>query len=228
MDLITRHTTIILKKGKPEASGVFVKINQGYFLISTAHQYWNNKTADFDFVYDQNPITMAGNHIYNSKNDDERYDLDFAVLKIDNRIVRDFMSDNDFYDLESETLNQNSNIIKFHLHGFLANKVKFEISQKIIRSFEYSFLNIIHPKELSFFFYIDYQIRKVGTERTGRSRGPTPKGCSGAGIWAITSERLHLIGLLVEYDSTSSLLKAVKIQTIKDFIIAQFLQEKKE
>ncbi len=213
-------TCLILKKNIPEASGVFVKYNNFFFVISSAHQFWENEKTDFYFVYQTKIFPLIGYQIYNNKESNPAIDFDYSITKLSDSIIAE-MDKNDFYDLNIDLRFYEKSIINYFFSGFLVNKVKVGVKGKKIERFKYAFNDLIEGKELGAFFYIQFNRRKSFL-KANRSIAPIPKGCSGTGIWANVDSEPILIGLLLEYDPKDCKIKALKIQFIVNRIIEGF------
>lgn len=211
------YTTLILKENEPEATGLFVKYSSKYFILSTAHQFWNNDKTDFKFTYANSTIAITAQHYYMNPKEESEDDLDFSQNELSHEVVLKKMDMEDFYDLKSE-LPRGLNILENnYIFGFLANRYHFKNGALFHEPFEFYF-NEPKFEEPSSFFSIKYKRRKVFLKRFKRSVGPIPKGCSGCGIWNLNSPRAVLIGMLTEYNANRAEIKALKIPVVTNFI----------
>jgi len=212
-----KYTTLIIRDNKPDSTGLFIKYKNKYFILSTAHQFWENNKTNFGFLINGEQLSFAGNHHYMNRETGVEKDFDFSLLEVESNFFNGLLGANNFYDIGTQAGDLTSEKHKYYLFGYPA-KVKIEMSKRITYPFRLIFDEINFSKTGSPFYHVNYSRKKVFLNANKRSMGPIPRGCSGSGVWNIKNPSPILIGIMQEYDSNKSKIRVLKLDVVRNFI----------
>lgn len=197
----TCHYLVIDDRGnpKPYGSGVFVKIQDFYFLLTAAHVVDNKMEDIYIGIAKHILLKLGGEYTTNiapGHRDDDK--LDIAILKLSDEAVEKIGDTYQF--LSEEELGINHEIKELPMYqsiGFPASKSKYNTFKKSIVSnpFIYTTMpakqNIYDELKSPIFsnLIVHYEKEKVFDYKTGQYQtGPDPFGISGSGLWFIPSQ----------------------------------------
>ena len=201
----TKENNVVI----PHASGVFIKVEDFYFLFTAAHvtdDYHHNDI--FIRIDNKTSRKLGGKWTVNDPKDKRETDrIDTAVLKLDEISIEKVKATYEFLDISEVGINHNFELMsEYQLVGFPASQSKYNKSKNEIKS--KSFLFTTMPAEKAIYeelkcedftnFIVKYHKKKVEDYKTGKLQtGPDLYGISGSGLW-YTPEQLRKKGERVE------------------------------
>lgn len=192
---VTCHfLTIKDKVAHPHGSGVFIKVENQYFVLTAAHvvDYMHNDV--FVGIDNKTLLKLGGEWTGNipaNKRENDR--IDTAILKLDDISIKKVKAKYEFLDISEVGINHNFEIMpKYQSVGFPASQSKYNKFKNETKSKPFLFTTMPADKEIyeelkckEFTnFIVHYDKKKVRNYKTDKLQtGPDPFGISGSGLW---------------------------------------------
>jgi len=205
-------------KAKAHASGIFINVDDSYFLITAAHVVEKHKDEIFVPLRNFDALQLGGTLTTNVAFQKEKDKIDIAIIKLSEDA---FNLVNGYYSFLSQNELGISHEVKklpsYLSFGYVCSgsKVKYGTDKFIAKPFNYVTVPADEKiyKELSCQLFeniiIHYDKKKVFNYRTKETKvGPDPFGISGSGLWYIPPNQIvkpgdkvskQLVGIMIEW-----------------------------
>lgn len=205
---------------KAHASGVFIKIDENYFLITAAHVIENLENDIFVPLENTDTLKLGGELTINALNISEKRDndkIDVALLKLCEKSVQTISSHYSFLEQNEIEINHSINKLPQYISfGYPCSmtKKKYKTNDLIAKPFNYITIpaeEIIYNElncETFKNIVVHYEKNRVLNYTTGGyNTGPDTFGISGSGLWFIPSQLVEsghkvvkkLVAILTEW-----------------------------
>jgi len=195
---------IINNNPKPNATGVFIRIENFHFLISAAHVFENH--TDENFIWNENEKfnRLGGELIMNSLPDGmnrEKDKIDVAILRLDDESIE--IAKKKYKFLNDSEIEINHKIIDAPLYTavgfpktyneFSRYKNELQIKPFIITTQPASVeIYKVFEREISLNIIVIYDKNKVFNHKPNQQlTGPDPFGISGGGLWYVPPQKVE-------------------------------------
>ena len=204
----------------PHASGVFIKIENLYFLLTAAHVVDYQHNDIYIGIDNKTLLKLGGEWTGNIPADIRENDrIDTAILKLDDISVEKIKGKYEFLDISEVGINHNFELMpKYQSVGFPASQSKYNKFKNETKSTPFLFTTM--PAEKNIYeelkckefinFIVHYDKKNVRDYKTDkRQTGPDPFGISGSGLWYTPvqlrekGEKVEkkLVGIMTEWPS---------------------------
>ena len=182
---------------KPHASGIFVKIENNFFLLTAGHVIDNCEEKLYIGINQGKLLhKLGGEWIKNIPETTRKEDkIDVAILKLDNETIEKIGDTYQFVDLNSIEINHSARKLPVYLSlGFPATMSKFNTYKNELVSKPFLYITMSGDdnafKKLgcnpNINFIVNYDKKNVIDYTSGiKKNGPDPYGISGSGLWYI-------------------------------------------
>ena len=178
----------------PNGCGIFVNIDNSYFLFTAAHVFENNLDEIYVYTIENRLITLGGevimNKITTSRSEDK---VDSLIIMLNQKTI-DLLG-NSYEYLKQDEICINHKILKSPLYisvGYPASRKKFLKAEKVLKTTPYSFCTI--PADQSIYSVLKCDDRKNIIVQFNKNKqrdyltqdmetGPSLFGISGSGLW---------------------------------------------
>lgn len=202
----------------PHGSGVFIKINNFYFLLTAAHVTDNQHSNICVGIDNHNVLTLGGEwtgNIADGNREDDRIDL--AILKLDDVSIEKVKTRYSFLDISEIEVNHNFKSLPFYqLLGYPITLSKYKKFKNETKSIPFFYITMPAEKNIykelkcddNINFIIKYDKKNVKNYTNNRIElGPDLFGISGCGLWYIPMEfgngksniKKKLVGIITEW-----------------------------
>lgn len=208
------------KNPQPHGTGVFVEIDDNYFLLTAGHVADGYENEISVGIGKNEILTLGGEFTMNRiANGDKREedDIDIAVLKLNDETVAKLKRQYMFLPkFELGVNHEDVHLPEYVAIGFPASKSKFDSKKNELKSTPFIYTTISagqevydrlgHQRYLK--IIVHYDKKRVKDYNTGKSlTGPDLFGMSGCGLWRIPPQvvapseyiKKSLVGILVEW-----------------------------
>lgn len=208
-------------------SGVLIKTECNYYLLSARHVFENdknvlNKKTVNNIVYCKDDTVYPINGVFAYYSADEK--IDILVCKLSEYtqgILSQFFEFMPSYMMAQDSFLHNTK--DYYIIGYPIGKIKtsYPYNDTIERS-----LSVIQTAGLEsdkFNFHLEFHRDKMRDSQTGlRISVPNVRGMSGCGLWYKYQENIYLVGIVHYYDNTISIISATKIDYVIDILNRKF------
>lgn len=181
-------------KPHPYGSGVFIEIDNSYFLITAAHVVDDKEHDIYIGIDTHEGLTLGGELTKNISPGYRDYDkIDIAILKLNKETLDKLNNRYDFVKQNELGINHELKLMPMYTSiGFPASKSKYNSFKDQIKSKPFIYTTMpaepVIYDELNCERYanliVHYEKEKVKDYSTGNIQaGPDPFGISGSGLW---------------------------------------------
>lgn len=211
-------------------SGILLKIDDDYFLVSAAHVIEENKIRQMFIPNGKEFIAIEGDFkgiaLEEGQNrEDDKIDL--AVVKLATHVVIEISSIFEFLSLDRIDINHNiSNLNDYCLYGFpniWTEKIVENQEFKSMPLFLRTQLNIEQKRTVPKYV----KNSKLIVEYGGSPNHPVAKGLSGSGLWFLPQnsdgiEDISLVGILTDCFEYDKVITATRIDILTEILRQRF------
>ena len=227
---------------KPCASSIlFAHLGQCY-LFTAGHVIADNDPDDLGFLENNQFFLLTGKVSYFNPNNDARSNsLDIGVLHLRNDLGKILMNYYDYLTVDNLLLDHETKehdpkylVVGYPLRSTKLNPVIKTISQKpfiyLTNTATEEDNNRLHVNKNTK-IALHYRQRRIVDWRTNHiTKGVTPEGISGCGVWYINRyiydpshmPTLKLVAIVTDQDKNKTCLLATKIDYINELLIREF------
>lgn len=233
------HKVIEHQSGKPAGSGVLLKFQNEYFLISAAHLL---NESNWDLLImpatDGKWVTLQGELCTSYRDSDEKKDIDFAILRFYPKMHKHLTMYSPIVEQEilmNHVVNEDT---RYFLAGYPIRKVKIDPNRKTAKAEALAILTsgtskkryIKHGFDENFHTLVSFQNKIRQPSGSARTRIGNPQGISGCGLFLIPEFSqaqidhltIKLIGIMIENHQHLGFMAAIRIDAVIEVLRFQF------
>lgn len=206
---------------KPYASGVFMKIDNDYFLLTAGHVVDDCEENIYIGIKQEEPLLRLGGEWTKNipETTREKDKIDAAVLKLDDETIKKIGGAYQFIDINSIEINHSAKELPMYISlGFPASMSKYNSYKKELKSTPFQYITMcaedcVYEKlgcKSKENLITHYDKKNVVDYKSGEKKtGPDPYGISGSGLWYVPETEVlktsgvnkKLVAIMTEWPS---------------------------